>query len=157
MSNKISDVLLKDMVMLDTDTYEDKEALFRDMAGRFEKNGIVTSADAFYNALMAREEEGPTYMGEFLAMPHGICDEVVKPGVGFSRLKEPMLYKSHGEEGEVKYVFMLAIAGEDGRGEHLRILAMLARMLAHEEVREILADTTSYEDMLARIDALDLD
>lgn len=153
---KISDVLIKDMVMLDVEPYAEKNTLFQDMSKRFAENGIVTDAEAFYDALMAREGEGSTYMGEYLALPHGICDEVVRPGVGFCRMKTPMLYKSNGEEGEVKYVFMMAIAGDAGRENHLRILAMLARMLAHEEVREVLGTTTSYEDMLSQIEALQI-
>lgn len=154
---KISDVLLKDMVRLDVEPYEDKDALFQEMSKHFAENDIVTDADAFYQALMVREGEGSTYMGEYLAIPHGICDEVIKPGVGFCRMKTPMLYKSNGEEGEVKYVFMMAVAGSAGREKHLRILAMLARMLAHEEVQEVLATTTSYEDMLSRIEALQIE
>lgn len=152
---KLTDVLMKDMVLLDEDSFRTKEELFREMAKRFYKAGITTSEDAFYNALCIREEEGPTVFEEYeLAMPHGICDEVVRPGVGFVRLKGPLLYQSCGEEGLVRYVFMLAIEGgnSEARNEHLQILAQVARLMMHEEFREVLAATASYESMVAEIE-----
>ena len=154
---KPADVLLKGMVLLDIDPFKDKDELFRTMSERFEKAGIVTKAEAFYQSLLAREEEGSTVFADYsLAMPHGICDEVVKPGVGFCRVKEPFTYASGDETGEVKYVFMLAIEGgnSEARGEHLQILGQLARLMMHEEFREILETADSYETMMSEIQKL---
>lgn len=151
---KLTDVLLKEMVILDADSFQTKDELFREMAKRFYQAGITVDEEAFYKALCAREEEGPTVFAEYeLAMPHGICDEVVQPGVGFVRLKQPMHYQSCGEEGDVRYVFMLAIEGgnSEGRNEHLQILAQVARLMMHEEFREVLATTESYESMIKEI------
>ena len=152
---KLTDVLMKDMVLLDEASFSSKEELFREMAKRFCKAGVTTSEEAFYHALCVREEEGPTVFAEYdLAMPHGICDEVVQPGVGFVRLKEPLLYQSSGEEGQQKYVYMLAIEGgnSEARNEHLQILAQVARLMMHEEFRQVLATTASYESMVAEIE-----
>ena len=121
------------------------------MSKKFEESGIVTDAEKFEQALHAREEEGSTYIDNFLAMPHGICNEVVKPGVGFCRVKTPFIYRSHGEEGEVKYIFTMAIVGEDGEMQHLRILAALARLLAHEEFLEVLGEVQTYEEIIEAI------
>lgn len=152
---KLTDVLMKDMVLLDEASFQTKDELFKEMAKRFYKTGITTSEEAFYHALCVREEEGPTVFADYeLAMPHGICDEVVQPGVGFVRLKEPLLYQSCGEEGLVRYIFMLAIEGgnSEARNEHLQILAQVARLMMHEEFRKVLATTASYETMVAEIE-----
>jgi PTS system fructose-specific IIC component/2-O-A-mannosyl-D-glycerate-specific PTS system IIC component len=152
---KLTDVLLKDMVILDEDSFQTKDDLFKEMAQRFYNAGVTTSAEAFYKALYVREEEGPTVFAEYeLAIPHGICDEVVRPGVGFVRLKEPMKYQSCGEEGMVKYIFMLAIEGgnSEARNEHLQILAQVARLMMHEDFRDVLATTATYESMVAEIE-----
>ena len=151
---RLTDVLLEDMVLLDEDSFQTKDDLFKEMAGRFYRAGVTTSEEAFYRALYERENEGPTVFAEYeLAIPHGICDEVVRPGVGFVRLKEPMLYQSCGEEGLVRYIFMLAIEGgnSEARNEHLQLLAQVARLMMHEEFREILATTATYESMVAEI------
>lgn len=147
----ITQVLLPEMTVLDKTTFENKEELFKFMSQKFEQNNIVSDAEKFEQALYAREEEGSTFLGNMLAMPHGICDEVIRPGVGFCRVEEPFLYKSHGEEGMVKYVFTMAIAGEDGKMQHLRILAALARLLAHEEFLELLAEVKDYDEIIAAI------
>lgn len=147
----ISKVLLPEMTILDKETFADKDEVFKFMSEKFAENGIVTDAKKFEEALHAREEEGPTYIGNLLAIPHGICDEVVKPGVGFCRVKTPFIYRSHGEEGEVKFIFTMAIVGEDGKMEHLRILAALAGILAHEEFLEALGNVQSYEEIIAEI------
>lgn len=151
---RLTDVLLKELVLLDDASFQTKDDVFKEMAGRFYQAGVTTSEEAFYHALYEREEEGPTVFGEYeLAIPHGICDEVVRPGVGFVRLKEPMLYQSCGEEGMVKYIFMLAIEGgnSEARNEHLQLLAQVARLMMHEEFREILATTATWESMVAEI------
>lgn len=147
----ISQVLLPEMTILDRETFTDKAELFSVMSKKFEECGIVTDAAKFEQALYAREEEGPTYFGNFLAIPHGICDEVVKPGVGFCRVKTPFLYRSNDEEGEVKYIFVMAITGKGGRENHLEILASTARLLAHEEFLEALAEVQSYEELMDAI------
>ena len=45
---KLTDVLMKDMVLLDEASFSSKEELFREMAKRFCKAGVTTSEEAFY-------------------------------------------------------------------------------------------------------------
>lgn len=152
----ITEVLLPEMTILDRETFKDKEEVFDLMSKKFSENGIVTDAEKFKEALYKREEEGSTYIGNLLAIPHGICDEVVRPAIGFCRVNTPFLYCSNGEEGEVKYIFTLAVAGaeEGGRMEHLRILAALAGILAHDEFLEALEKVQSYEEIIEEINKI---
>lgn len=147
----ISEVLLPEMTVLDRETFADKAELFSVMSKKFEESGIVTDAEKFEKALYAREDDGSTYLGNLLAIPHGICDEVAKPGVGFCRVNTPFVYRSNDEEGEVKYIFMMAITGESGRMQHLEILASIARLLAHEEFLEVLGKVQTYEELMEAI------
>ncbi|MEZ3433150.1 MAG: PTS sugar transporter subunit IIA [Lachnospiraceae bacterium] len=147
----ITEVMLPEMTILDRETFSGKEEVFAFMSEKFAENKIVTDAKKFEEALYKREEEGPTYIGNLLAIPHGICDEVVRPGIGFCRVNTPFIYRSHGEEGEVKYIFTLAVVGEEGKMEHLRILASLAGILAHDEFIEALGKVESYEEIIDEI------
>ena len=128
----ITEVLLPEMTILDRETFSGKEEVFAFMSEKFAENES-------------------TYSGNLLAIPHGICDEVVKPGIGFCRVNTPFIYRSHGEEGEVKYIFTLAVVGEEGKMEHLRILASLAGILAHDEFLEALSNVKSYEEIIEEI------
>ena len=144
----LATVLVKEAVVLDKEPFASKEEMFDFMASKFVEAKIVTDKDKYIEALEYRETLGPTYMGNMIGLPHGKCDEVVKPGIGFCRCKETFSYKSCGEEGEVKYVFMLAIAGNQTGDQYMRVLATLAGLLAHEDFIEKLDKVTSYEEVL---------
>ena len=88
-------------------------------------------------------------MGNFVAIPHGKCKEVLKPGIGFCRCKKPFIYESSGESGEVKYIFVLAISENQENDYHLRVLATLAGI-------ELLEKAESYDDLIHGIKQLQL-
>ncbi|MDD5791764.1 MAG: PTS sugar transporter subunit IIA [Erysipelotrichaceae bacterium] len=147
----LSKVLVKQAVVLDQEPFESKEEMFDFMASKFVEAGIVSDKQKYIESLEYRETLGPTYMGNYIGLPHGKCDEVLTPGIGFCRCKEPFTYKSCGEEGEVKYVFILAIAGTQTGDEYMRVLATLAGLLAHEDFLELLDKANSYEEILLAI------
>ncbi len=151
---KLADVLLNEMVVLDCEPFTDKNEMLDVMTHKFEDAGFVSNAKAFKKALEYRETLGPTYMGNFVAIPHGKCKEVLKPGIGFCRCKKPFIYESGGESGEVKYIFILAISNNQENDYHLRILATLAGMLAHQNFLELLENASSYEELISGINNL---
>lgn len=148
----LAQVLVKEAVILDHEPFIDKDEMFDFMASKFCEAGVVTDKEAYKKSLYTREELGPTYMGSLIGLPHGKCDEVIKPGIGFCRCTKPFTYKTFGEEGEVKYVFMLAIAGTQSGDQYMRVLATLAGLLAHEEFLEILETCQSYDELLQQIE-----
>ena len=150
----LSEVLSRDTVMLDVEPFANKESMFETLAAKFEEAGIVTNAKEYIKALEERETLGSTYMGNLIALPHGKCDAVVKPGIGFCRCKHTFRYCSHDEECDVRYVFMLAIAGSQSGDQYLRVLATLAGLLTHEEFLEVLEHAQSYEEIIQAINTL---
>lgn len=144
----LSEVLSKDTVMLDIEPFTDKETMFQFLAKQFEKVGIVSNVEEFLTALEEREALGSTYMGNFIALPHGKCDAVKKPGIAFCRCKETFRYQSCNEEGDVRFIFMLAIAGHQSGDQYLRVLASLAGLLTHEEFIDVLDHAQSYEEII---------
>lgn len=147
----LAKVLVKEAVVLDHEPFESKEEMFDFMATKLVDAKVVTNKEAYIAALQERESIGPTYMGNFIGLPHGKCNEVVKPGIAFCRCNKPFTYKSCGEEGAVKYVFMLAIAGTQSGDEYMRVLATLAGLLAHNEFLDILDKSKSYEEIIEKI------
>ena len=150
----LAEVLLPEMVILDCNPFKDKEDMFDTMTCKFEEAGFVSDAKAYKEALEYRESLGPTYRGNYVAIPHGKCREVLKPGIGFVRCKESFIYESAGEAGEVKYVFVLAISDNQENDYHLRVLATLAGMLAHDEFLELLKKAQNYEELIQGIKKL---
>lgn len=148
---RIEDVLLEELTFIDVEPFRDKEELFGYISEKFEEQGIVSDKEAFRKSLDAREELGPTYMGEFIAIPHGKCREVLKPGVGFIRCSDSFLYRSGEEEGPVKYIFVLAIDEKRQDNSHLRILATLSGFLVKDEFLELIAGIKSHRELIAGI------
>lgn len=150
----IGDVLLKELMIIDADPFGSKEELYDFISKKFLESGIVSDAEAFKESLFKREEQGSTYMGNEIAIPHGKCREVVKPGVGFIRCKKDFLYESCGETGPVKYVFVLAVSEGQEDHTHLRILATLAGYLARDEFLELIEKVQTYDELLDGINLL---
>jgi len=150
----LAEVLVKEAVILDAGHIRNKQMAFHCLASKFQQAGVIKNADEYMEALEERENSGSTFMGNLIALPHGRSETVIKPAVGFIRCKEPFRYRSFDEEGDVRYVFMLAVsAGEEGSNEHLRVLASLARLLAHQEFIRKLDQVKTYEEMLAGVRA----
>lgn len=152
----LAEVLLKEMAVFDCESFDSKEEMFDIAALKFKKEGFVTSVEAFKEALNYRETLGPTYMGNLVAVPHGKCREVLKPGIVFYRCKDPFVYKSAGESGLVKYIFVLAISEDQEDNYHLRVLAALAGMLAHKEFIKLLEEAADHEELIHGINQLKL-
>lgn len=148
----IAQVFVKEAICLNQEPFANKEEMFAFMADRFAQAGIVTNKDAYIEALHERETLGPTYMGNQIGLPHGKSDAVISPGIGFCRCTQPFTYDSCGESGAVKYVFMLAIAGNQTGEQYMRVLAKLAGLLAHEEFVASLDACQSYEDVIQKIE-----
>lgn len=147
----LAEVFIQEAVVLDHEPFSSKEVMFDYMAERFVKAGIVSDKDAYIRSLLDREELGPTYMGNYIGLPHGKCEQVLQSGIGFCRCKEPFIYKTNGEEGEVKYVFMLAIAGTQSGEQYMRVLATLAGLLVHDDFIDVLEHCQTYEELLEEV------
>lgn len=147
----LSEVIVKEAVIFEHEPFDSKETMFDFMASKFVESGIVSNKKAYIKALQERELLGSTYMGNLIGLPHGKCDEVLKPGIGFCRCKLPFTYQSCGEEGDVKYVFMLAIAGTQTGEQYMRVLATLAGLLAHDDFLEAIDTCVDYEALLEEI------
>lgn len=135
------------LVALDVEPPVSKDDLFRGMANCLAAAGRVRDVDEFIAALEQRESLGPTYMGDGLALPHGRSSTVTEPSVAFWRLRTPMNYRSCGDEGEVHRVLMLAVP-DGGANDHLRALAILARLLMDEEAVAKLDAATAPQDVI---------
>lgn len=92
-------------------------------------------------ALMQREQETTTGVGQGIAIPHAQTDAVERPSVAFVRSSAGLDFDSMDEK-PANLVFMILVP-EGGSDDHLAILSSLSRSLMHDEVRDGLyeADT----------------
>jgi len=103
-----------------------KKRLFHDLGELAEASYALNASDVI-EALMKREDLGPTGVGQGIALPHARMPEA-KDVVGlFLRLEKPLDFDAVDRQ-PVDLVFAL-IAPEDAGVDHLKALALVSRTL----------------------------
>ena len=84
---RITDLLDARSILLDASPKSKSEALDQivDLMVKSEK---INDKEAYRKQVYAREEESTTGIGEGIAIPHGKCDAVTKPGLAAMVVKD---------------------------------------------------------------------
>ncbi len=144
------EIINSGMILLDEEI-SSKDQLFDVIAALFSENGYVTDADEFKKALYVRESEAPTGIGSMCAIPHGISDVVLQPGVCFVRMKDSIDYPEISEQtGKVRYVFSLAIPAKN-TSDHVKVLSTIACLLMEKPFQELIAVSSEKSEILDAI------
>ncbi len=105
------------------------------------------SYDKLINDLFKREKLGSTSLGNGIAIPHIISEEIVKPKCVISVLSKGINYDTT-DENPVDLIFLLLIP-KTIKSEHLQILASFSRLLRDAELTQKLRGCQSSESALA--------
>lgn len=120
----------------------DKSAALDLLAARLVEDGLV--AEGYLAGLQAREQQGSTYLGQGIAIPHGTPqtrDQVFATGVCL------MQFPAGVDWGDGQIVH-LAIAIAARSDEHLRLLQQLTRALGEGDLSIALSQADSAEAVL---------
>ena len=117
------------------------------------KSGKITDEDAYRAQVYAREEESTTGIGEGIAIPHGKCDAVNKPGLAAMVIPNGVDFDSL--DGEPVTLLFLIAAPNTKDNVHLDVLSKLSMMLMDEEFTKSLRNARAPEEFLAIIDRAD--
>ena len=104
--------------------------------------------DAYVKGMLAREEQISTYMGEGVAIPHGVNevrDHISKATLGFLQFPDGVEW-----DGNTCTV-VIPIASSSN--EHLEIMAALAGLLSYRETARHLREATSADEVLHLLDS----
>ena len=149
---RITDLLDKRSITLDAAPKTKKEAL--DLAVELmAKSGRLRDKEAYRRQVYAREEESTTGIGEGIAIPHGKCDAVAKPGLAAMVVKDGVDFDALDNE-PVTLLFLIA-APNTKDNVHLDVLSKLSVLMMNEEFSESLRQAKSAEEFLAVIDKAD--
>lgn len=137
-------VLNKKYIMLDV-LAKDKVEVLRKIADFAFEQGVVDDADAYYNGLLARENEVTTGFGEGIAIPHARIKEVNKGALFVMKLRKEVEWEAL-DDLPVQMVLAIAMPENDNANSHLKLLASLSRKLMHKEfVDKLLASNNIAE------------
>ncbi len=119
-----------------------KEEAIRQTGSILVEQGYVDAG--YINKMLEREELTSTYMGNYVAIPHGTDDSknfVKESGISIIQVPDGVDF---GGGNIVK--FLIGIAGKNN--EHLDILSNIAIVCSEEENVEKLVQATSPEEIL---------
>ena len=149
---RITDLLDKRSISLNASPKSKNEAL--DQAVELmARSGKLKDVEAYRKQVYAREEESTTGIGEGIAIPHGKCDAVIKPGLAAMVVKNGVDFDSL--DGEPASLIFLIAAPNTEDNVHLDVLSKLSVLLMNEEFAAALKNAKSPEEFLRLIDQAD--
>ncbi|MGN0346653.1 MAG: fructose-specific PTS transporter subunit EIIC [Lachnospiraceae bacterium] len=146
---KITDLLNVNAIELNAKALG-KEDVLKQAVELMAKQGNVTDKEQYLKAVMAREDESTTGVGDGIAIPHGRCDGVNRAGLIAMVIPEGVNYEALDDE-PVTLLFLIAANTKSG-SEHIDILSKLSGMLMHEEFTAALRAAKTPEEFLKVID-----
>jgi nitrogen PTS system EIIA component len=102
---------------------------------------------AILDALLEREAQGSTGVGQGVAVPHARLDGVDRMRAVFLKLEQPIAFDAVDDRA-VDLVFVL-LAPKQAGVEHLRALARVSRALRQSDLREQLRQAHSADAVYA--------
>ena len=128
---------------------ETKDEVLKELATVLLQNHYITDVDGFMADIYAREEEGQTGIGNYIAIPHGKSPYVDRIGVAIGVTENEIPWESVEGKG-VKGIILFAV-GDDNEGaqEHLKLLSLFARKLGNDEVIEQLIQAKDADEVVA--------
>ncbi len=149
---RITDLLDKRSILLDASPKSKPETL--DTAVELmAKSGKIKDIEAYRKQVYAREEESTTGIGEGIAIPHGKCDAVIKPGLAAMVIKDGVDFDSLDGE-PVRLLFLIA-APDTKDNVHLDVLSKLSVLMMDEDFSAALCNARSIDEFLEIIDKAD--
>ena len=117
------------------------------------KSEKISDREAYRKQVYLREEESTTGIGEGIAIPHGKCDAVKKPGLAAMVIRNGVEFEALDDE-PVTLLFLIAAPNTEDN-IHLDVLSKLSVMLMDEEFTASLRNVSSVDEFLEIIDKAD--
>lgn len=147
---KITDLLKKDTVIIDL-AATSKDAAIDEMAKKLHIAGRLNNFDGFKEAILKRESQSTTGIGEGIAIPHAKTDAVKTPSILFAKSAKGVDYESL--DGQPAHLLFMIAASDGTNNEHLETLSRLSSLLMDTTLRENLLAAQSPEDVIRIIEA----
>lgn len=146
---KITDVLRKDIMIMDLQATT-KEPVIDEMIQSLVNNGVITDRRKFKEAILEREAQVTTGLGDGIAMPHAKSAAVKEPTVLFAKSNKGVDYESL--DGEPSYLFFMIAVPEGADNTHLETLAALSKLLIDKTFIDQLKQAKTPDEVHALFD-----
>lgn len=149
---RITELLKKETMILNLSSTS-KEAVIDELVAKLDRAGRLADAKAYKEAILAREAQSTTGIGEGVAIPHAKTNAVRTPALAFGRSQAGIDYDAL--DGQPSHLFFMIAASEGANNTHLETLSRLSMLLMDPAFREQLMQAQSEDEILALIDSQD--
>ncbi|WP_114167412.1 PTS fructose transporter subunit IIABC [Exiguobacterium sp. TNDT2] len=144
----ITDLLKKDTIQLNLRS-RSKAEVIEELVDVLDRAGKLSDRNGYRDAILAREAQSTTGLGEGIAIPHAKTKAVKQPAIAFGR-SEGIDYEAL--DGQDSRLFFMIAAGEHANNEHLETLSKLSVFLMDPAFQERLYAATSEDDVIRAIE-----
>ena len=123
-----------------------KEEVIDELIEMLFNDNVIKDKDKFKIAVMKREEEFSTGIGNGIGIPHGKSEFVTEAAIAFGISKNGVDFDSM--DGEPAHLIFLIAVPEKSDDIHLKVLSYISRRLMHNEVRQALMEVKNYDDIV---------
>lgn len=149
---RITELLARESIELNGSPKSKQEALDQ-MVELMAKSGKLTDKEAYRAQVYAREEESTTGVGDGIAIPHGKCDGVARPGLAAMVVKDGVDFAAADDE-PVSLIFLIAAPNTEDN-VHLDVLSKLSVLLMNDDFTAKLRNAGTVDEFLQIVDEAD--
>ncbi|CAG9621753.1 PTS fructose transporter subunit IIABC [Sutcliffiella rhizosphaerae] len=147
---KITDLLTIDTVILELKA-NSKRDVIKELIESLHQAGRLSDKHKYEEAILAREAQSTTGIGEGIAIPHAKTNAVKTPAIAFGMSKQGIDYESL--DGQPSHLFFMIAASEGANNAHLETLSRLSSMLMDSDFRTKLMEAASKEEVIQIINS----
>ncbi|MBW3111242.1 fructose-specific PTS transporter subunit EIIC [Bacillus sp. MCCB 382] len=149
---RITELLTEETIQLHLSS-QTKDGVIDDLVSVLDKSGKLQDRKEFKKAILNREAQSTTGIGEGIAIPHAKTSAVKSPAIAFGKSEDGVDYESL--DGAPAHLFFMIAATEGANQTHLEALSRLSSMLMDMDVRQALLKAKSKEEILEIINRHD--
>lgn len=127
----------------------DKQAVLTELSTLIANDLTGTDAKTIANALSIREELDSTGIESGIAIPHAKVENILDPVFCIGRSRNGVNFNSH--DGKPVYLFFVLLVPTSQSGEHIKVLARLAKLLSTQGLKEKLITAVNAEEIYSLI------
>lgn len=132
--------------------FTDRDDAIRQLAQRLHDLGKIADPERFVADVLQREAQGPTALGEGLAVPHGKSAAVNEAAFAVATLRNPLEWEGVDGPENVELIFLLAIPPAEAGTTHMKVLTALTTRLADDVLRARVMAADTPDALLAALD-----
>lgn len=145
--------MTNDKLILLNEKNKTKESVIKKLIDKLYAEGVVSSKDEFFNAVMEREAHSPTGLERGVAIPHGKSTTVKKAAFAVARLENSIDdWESVTGNNKVDLIFLLAIPKSEEGSTHLKLLSELSSALMYEDFTTNLKEAKNKNEFIEALD-----